>query len=282
MMLRLVRNKLKDSRLVQRIYGRYIRPYLPQHELETYILRSVKFDQCVDVGAHRGTYSVLLSRQSNRVYAFEPMQYSFEKLTALRMRNVTAYKLALGCETGKMDISLPTLNNKSAFGYETLRPLAEGEYEKVDKQEVNVVKFDDLEGQIDFARIDFIKIDVEGFEMEVLLGMTRLVETRRPALMIEIEKRHNSRYLEVFGYLIGLSYEPYMTVDGIRLRRLDIDKLPTLQSTERLTRDWNGDRTFRRGDHKNYINNFFFLQSHHKPQFGVTNVRVGRRPEIKV
>jgi FkbM family methyltransferase len=155
-MLRLARNMLKDSRFAQRIYGRYVRPYLPQHELETHILRGVKFNQCVDVGAHRGTYSALLSHRSNRVYAFEPMQYSFEKLTALRMRNVTAYKLALGCETGKMHISLPTLNDKSAFGYTTLRSLAESEYEKVDKQEVNVVKFDDLEGQIDFARIEFI------------------------------------------------------------------------------------------------------------------------------
>jgi hypothetical protein len=95
--------------------------------------------------------------------------------------------------------------------------------------------------------------------MEVLRGMTRLLETRKPVLMIEIEKRRDSMYLEVFGFLGGLSYEPYMTVDGIRLQRLDIDKLPTLQSTERLTRDWNGDRTFRRGEHKNYINNFFLF-----------------------
>ena len=170
-----------------------------------------------------------------------------------------------------MDISLPTINEKRAFGYATLRSLAEGEYEKIDKQQVNVVKFDDFEGQIDFARIEFIKIDVEGFEMEVLRGMTRLVETRKPALMIEIEKRHNSRYLEVFGYLTDLLYEPYMTVDGISLQRLDVDKLSSLQSTEMLTRDWNGDRTFRRGEHKNYINNFFFLQSRHKPQFGIAN-----------
>jgi len=270
-MLRLARNILKESRLVRRIYRRYVRPYLSQPELETYILRGVKFDQCVDVGAHLGTYSVLLSYQSNRVYAFEPMQCSFEKLTALGMRNVTAHKLALGCETGKMDISLPTLNDTSAFGYATLRSLAENEYEKVDKQEVNVVKLDDFEGQIDFTRIDFIKIDVEGFEMEVLRGMTRLVETRKPALMIEIEKRHNSSYLDVFRYLSGLSYEPYMTVDGVRLQRLDIDNLPTLQSNERLMRDWNGDRTLRRGEHKNYINNFFFLQPRHKSKFGVTN-----------
>ena len=265
-MLELV-SEIKRSRLVQLVYRRYIQLYLPQYELETYILRRLRFDQCVDVGANLGIYSVLLSNRSNRVYAFEPVQYSFERLTALHLRNVVAYNLALGSENRKMEISVPTTGGKGALALATLRPLTEGPDEKIDTQEVNVVKFDDFENKIDFTRIDFVKIDVEGFEMEVLLGMRRLVELRKPALMIEIERRHNARCDEVFAYLRSLSYEPYVTVDGIRLRHFDIEELPSLQSSEGLRRD--GSRTFRRGAHRHYINNFFFLQPRHKFQFGV-------------
>jgi hypothetical protein len=70
-MLHAVKNLLKQSMIAQRTYRRYVQPHLPQYEPETYILRGLKFDQCVDVGAHEGTYAILLSHNANRVYAFE-------------------------------------------------------------------------------------------------------------------------------------------------------------------------------------------------------------------
>jgi Methyltransferase FkbM domain len=140
-------------------------------------------------------------------------------------------------------------------------------------KKVNAVKLDDFEEQIDFTRIEFIKIDVEGFEMEVLRGMRRLLESRKPALMIEIEPRHNPKYLEVFKFFHVSSYKPYMTVDGVKLRPLNTEEIPTLQSNERLAMDGYGSRTFRRGQQKFYINNFFFLQPSHNFQFKIADAR---------
>ena len=93
----------KSSLFVQRMYRQYVQPLLPQYEPETYILRSLKFDRCVDVGAHAGTYSILLSHNSEHVYAFEPTRHSFDILKALNIPNLTAYNLALGSDTGETD-----------------------------------------------------------------------------------------------------------------------------------------------------------------------------------
>ncbi len=264
-MLQTVKGLLKQSVFAQRTYRRYIRPYMLQDEPETYILREMTFDQCLDVGAHVGTYSILLSGNCNRVYAFEPAPKSFDSLRTLNIKNVTAYNLALGSENGETEMALPLVRGEVDYALATLRPLASTEFEGVEMHKVRVARFDDLEGKIDFKRIDFVKIDVEGFEMQVLRGMRRLLEFKKPDLMIEIEQRHNPRYLDVFDYLRGLQYEPFITVDGLALQRLDVAELPKFQTAERLMKD--EARKFRRGEHKSYINNIFFLQPDHKSRF---------------
>jgi FkbM family methyltransferase len=269
-MFRTMKELLRESAVAQRIYRRHIRPHMLQDEPEIYILRDIKFDQCVDVGAHTGTYSVLLSRNCDRVFAFEPAPHTFEVLQSLNIKNVIAYNLALGSTSGEMEISLPLVHGEIDHALATLRPLASTEFESVEKHKVKVCRFDDFETRISLKRIDFVKIDVEGFELEALLGMTRLIDLKKPDFMIEIEQRHNPKYLDVFDYLLKLQYEPFITLDGIALRRFDVAELPKLQTTERLMRD--EARRFRRGEHKSYINNFFFLQPGQKSRYPISAV----------
>jgi len=266
-MLRATKNLLKESVFLQRTYRRYVQPHLPQYEPETYILRGMKFDQCVDVGAHAGTYSILLSHNSQRVFAFEPTPHSFAILRSLNIENLVVYNLALGDEDREMEICLPAVGGEIDYALATLRPVGADEYEKIETQKVRVAKFDDFEREIDFTRIDFVKIDVEGFELKVLLGMARLLELKRPALLIEIEQRHNPRYRDVFNYLSARQYQPYVTPDGVFLQRFSVGELPGLQSRERFLAD--EARKFRLGERKMYVNNFFFLQPAHKPLYHV-------------
>ena len=250
---------------MQTTYRRYVQPHLPQYEPETYILKGLKFDRCIDIGAHAGTYSILLSRNADRVYAFEPSRRSFNILKNLDIGNVTAFNMALGSENGEAEISLPRVGGNVDYALATLRTLGADEYEKIDTQKVKISKLNDFESQIDFNRIDFVKIDVEGFEMQVLRGMDRLIDQRKPTLLIEIEQRHNPGYREVFAYLGAHGFEPYYTEDGVVLRKLNFDVLPSLQTKERLVSD--GARKFRVGERKAYINNFFFLQPEQKSRY---------------
>jgi FkbM family methyltransferase len=264
-MLHAVKNLLKQSMVAQRTYRRYVQPHLPQYEPETYILRGVKFDQCVDVGAHQVTYTILLSHNAKRVHAFEPSRHSFDVLSALNIANVTAFNAALGSARGEAEIFLPSINGEIDHALATLRPLAGHEHVKGEAQKIKVLRFDDFETKIDFDRIDFVKIDVEGFELQVLRGMERLLQLKHAALLIEIEQRHNPDYLQVFEYLGRLGYQCYFTGDGARLQPLDVAELPSLQSAERLARD--DARKFRLGERKSYINNIFFLQPAHKRHY---------------
>ncbi|MEJ0051583.1 MAG: FkbM family methyltransferase [Methylovirgula sp.] len=264
-MLRALKNRLKQSMLVQTTYRRYVQPHMPQYEQETYILKNMKFDQCVDVGAHAGTYSILLSRRANHVFAFEPSKHSFDILQNLRLPNVTAFNVALSNENGEAEMSFPRLGGDIDYALATLRTLRTNEYESVDVEKVQLSQFNDFGTQINFNRIDFVKIDVEGFEMNVLLGMDRLIARRKAALLIEIEQRHNPNCREVFEYLGARGYEAYYTLEGAVLRKLDIDILPSLQTKEKLIRD--SARKFRGGEPREYILNFFFLQPEHKSRF---------------
>lgn len=260
-MFQTMKDALRGSMLAQRAYRRFIRPRLLQDEPETYILKNMKFDQCLDVGAHAGTYSVLLSRNCSRVYAFEPAPHVFHILQNLNVRNVVAYNVALGNENGEAEMSFPFVDGKIDQALATLRPLSTGDFDGIETCKIKLVRFDDFAAKTgcDYERIEFVKIDVEGFEMQTLLGMSRLLNAKKPDLMIEIEQRHNPNYGEIFDYLRALQYQPFVTVDGIALRRLDAAELPKLQTNEKLLRDEG--RSFRRGEHKNYINNIFFLQS---------------------
>lgn len=264
-MIETVKSLLKKYPIAQRTYRRYIRPHMLQDEPEVYILKGMKFDHCLDVGANVGTYSILLSRNANRVYAFDPAPSSFASLQTLQIKNVIAYNLALGSESGATEIALPVIHGKVDHALATLRPLSSGEFEAVEKHKVKVVKFDDFAPTIDSDRIDFVKIDVEGFELQALRGMERLLARRKPDLMIEIEKRHNPDYIKVFDYLRGLGYETFVTVDGCSLQSFAVAELPAVQTTEKLLKD--EARKFRPGDHKNYINNIFFLQPNRKSRY---------------
>jgi FkbM family methyltransferase len=269
-MFQTVKDALKGSVLAQRAYRRYIRPHMLQDEPEMYILKDMKFDQCVDVGAHVGTYSILLSRNCNLVYAFEPAPHVFNILQNLNVRNVVAYNVALGSENGEAEMSFPSADGKIDHALATLRPLSPGDWRSIETHTVKVARYDDFTAKIgcDYKRIDFVKIDVEGFEMQTLLGMDRFLNAKKPDLMIEIERRHNPSYAKVFDYLRLLQYDPFVSVDGIGLQRLDAAELPELQTNDKLLRD--EARKFRRGERKNYINNIFFVQPARQRHYQIT------------
>jgi hypothetical protein len=59
---------------------------------------------------------------------------------------------------------------------------------------VDVDTLDDLCAREAISRLDFIKIDVEGAELQVLEGGVRAIGTHRPVMLMEIEARHAARY----------------------------------------------------------------------------------------
>jgi FkbM family methyltransferase len=144
--------------------------------------RSLEFvagwNLAVDVGAHVGLWSKSLVQRFSRVVAFEPLP----QLRACLERNVTSDRLqvvpmALGNDHGCVAFDYDEAHTGAthvAAGRRGLIPLG---------------KLDDfgLDG------VDYIKIDVEGFELSVLQGAEATLRANKPIVIVE-EKMHGARH----------------------------------------------------------------------------------------
>jgi len=127
----------------------------------------------VDAGANLGSYTIRLASYYFRVFAFEPEPNNFRKLLKNielnSLTNVTAYNFALG---SKFD----ELNLYPSGSASTLLP----NFVNVSPIKVKVVPLDEF---VDEA--DVVKIDVEGFEYEVIKGMEKIINKNKPYILIE-------------------------------------------------------------------------------------------------
>ena len=102
--------------------------------------------------------------------------------------------------------------------------------------------------------IGFIKIDVEGHELEVLKGAVKSLKKFSPMLQIEVEQRHISYPMEkVFEFLDSLGYAGFFLENQ---QLVPIEKFSKYLHQERFLVDGHADIV---GDIKAYMNNFFFF-----------------------
>jgi FkbM family methyltransferase len=141
-------------------------------------------DLCFDVGANIGNRLRVFRRLGARVIAFEPQSSCFSYLKDVyeRDQGVVLVKKALGCSVGTAEMAVSTYDVFSSLSTDFVsRVIKTGRFDtKWDKNEVvQVTTLDSAISQ--YGRPRFIKIDVEGFELEVLRGLATPV----PALSFE-------------------------------------------------------------------------------------------------
>ncbi len=139
----------------------------------------------LDVGANVGTHSLAFSKVFEKVHSFEP---SPEVNRVLRRNlelngaaNVQVHQIALGDATGTLEFYLPDTGN---LGSGTLSARYGGQERATIP--VSVETGDDFVSRIGLEAIDAIKIDVEGFEKQVLTGLRGVLANHRPVVWVEI------------------------------------------------------------------------------------------------
>lgn len=187
---------------------------------------------CIDVGAAAGLYTLALSRlagPAGRVHSVEPLSFAHPVLARLlgarAARNVRHHQVALGAEAGKALMSVPIgrygLVTGRSFVTRTSCGLgSNAEFAGHVTVSVAVETLDSLCARAGLTRLDFIKIDVEGAELQVLHGGRNAIESLRPALLLEIEARHTARYRhtpdDVARWLTQRGYKMYLWQRGWR------------------------------------------------------------------
>jgi FkbM family methyltransferase len=138
----------------------------------------------LDIGANFGVVTLGMSQlvgERGIVHAFEPNPIICKSLELACLRshitNVTLHRMALGASTAEMDLYVPEDNWGAASLVRRIpRP------SRVHR--VKVERLDDVLGRQRLGRIDFMKLDVEGFEFEVLKGARQILQNQRPAAIL--------------------------------------------------------------------------------------------------
>ena len=168
----------------------------------------------LDVGAHAGQFTKLFARMvpEGRVYAFEPSAYALSILTKAlavnRLTNVTVVAAGLSDQAQEAVLHTP-LKASTAWGFGTAH-LGAGDATRAAHQTVSLMRLDDFANREELSRLDFIKIDIEGWEMRALRGGEAALERFRPALLLEVDDAMMSRAGDtpaaMFGWLADLGY----------------------------------------------------------------------------
>lgn len=137
----------------------------------------------LDIGGHVGLWSMLMVRDFAEVHAFEPLPQHIEcfRQNLVGRDNVDLHMCALGDAPSLM----PMVWDADETGSSHIA--AKGE---VATNNVSVSTLDSFQ----FGAVDFIKIDVEGFENAVLRGAEETIRRTRPAIVIEQKKGYVGRY----------------------------------------------------------------------------------------
>ena len=141
-----------------------------------------------DVGANIGLYTVLLAKavgEGGTVVAFEPEKNSFKRLIENikfnKLTNVYSVNIALGKEIKKMKLAV---SNHYASGTHSLAEHDRSHQENYESQSVEVLRGDVFLLQEKKEVPNVIKIDVEGLEEDVLIGLDETLKNYRCSLVV--------------------------------------------------------------------------------------------------
>lgn len=139
-------------------------------------------DVFLDIGANIGNHSVFCADNFNEIYAFEPNLRTFKVLEANAMlkNNIHAFNIGLSNKKHSQTASFDTGNLGSASLVHEGSDSATVQFSLDRFDQLNLISKD--------QKIDFIKIDVEGFELQALQGCEQTLSVHKPVIAMEVLK----------------------------------------------------------------------------------------------
>jgi FkbM family methyltransferase len=185
-------------------------------------------DVFIDIGANIGSYSLVAAKQvgdNGRVIAFEPVGTVFnrlrENIALSNLANTDTEQKAVFNKNQTLEIHLASHKNlgmSSIYHHDT---------ESGTSEQVSTVRLDDYLAGHPVAKIDMIKIDIEGAEMFALQGMKGSLRKFKPEIFIELKEEalQHSGYSvnDIIEFLIRIGYKQYAVSENGHLIQ-DLDK----------------------------------------------------------
>ncbi len=194
---------------------------------------------CLDVGSNIGYY-VLLERKiigdEGKIIAIEPSPQNFKYLQKnielQNVKNITSFNFAGGEKDGTVTFFV---NNKS----NGCKVIPEGETPAHPSRgtliKVPVKRLDDFIDELGLDRVDFLRMDVEGYELHIFRGLVNTLKKFKPIISIELHKRQLGieGTKEFFKLMKDLDYE----VESFVPRDLDVPLIGSMTDVQKRSID---------------------------------------------
>lgn len=181
----------------------------------------VNCNRAIDIGANVGVWSYWLSKHAKKVESFEPNPKIFNVLKNIKIKNVDTYNIALSNKSGSVDLLIPKGSKGFSNQGASLSSIkVQGEHKSLSIQAKCLDEYN-------FLDVNFIKIDVEGHEHEVIEGAKETIKKCKPTMVIEMEEKHNKIPIEdQISSVEKLGYRCCVLINEkiIKINEIDLDK----------------------------------------------------------
>lgn len=196
----------------------------------------------VEIGSNIGSHTVPLAKflSEGQIIAAEPQRLIHQVLCANLIlngvNNVWTYNAAVGAQTGT--VMVPEIDSEAAYNFGGVRV-----GKSLNGSKVNLISIDQLE----LERCDFIKIDAEDCEPQVLLGAFKTIKKFTPYMLIEFNDHMQTdikRVLKLFNYRAWIFNEPLFNPSNFKSNQnnlfpnivsknlfLSLDEIPGVTTT---------------------------------------------------
>ena len=183
-----------------------------------------------DIGGVEGVLTLFFARKAGAVITYEPnprnYQYCVDNVKLNGLTNVRIFNRGLSSEAGQLELTYDPLMPGAASGNGELTRQITASVPGATTVQIQVAALDSEIETMKLPPPDFIKIDIEGMELNALRGMKRTLAAHSPELLIELHGAERSdkisnavavvQTLEQAGYRIyGLETGKYVTSDTV-------------------------------------------------------------------
>lgn len=171
------------------------------------ILEFVNKDgNAIDIGAHVGFWLRDMCKQFKHVYAFEPIEEVRQCLAKnVNAENYSTYSVGLGAKNDNIKVNYNPAETGNTHA------------SKDGNQTITIRKLDDM----NLPKIDYIKVDTEGFEIEVLKGGEKLIKEYKPFVHVEVKGKvlvkQGLSSDDVDEYLKSIDYKEVFRISSERV-----------------------------------------------------------------
>jgi len=211
---------------LKRRYGFGVKPRFSLTDEERFLMKlDFQGKTVFDVGAYVGIFTMFFARavgRTGKVIAFEPNPRNYDELAynvkLNDLDNVTIMKIGLGRGNEQMALAVdPIFPARGTLEKDRKgRMLRKGGARSV---AIEVSSLDSLMETMKLPRPDFVKLDVEGFEMDVLYGMVETINNCKPNLLVELPNREI--LVKIIEFLLSKRYSIYHIKSGTEIASLD-------------------------------------------------------------